>query len=105
LINKKDQLLHSVVTFSCYNHHFLISILVSEVTREPKEVAESQILEDLRATSLKQLPELYIIGALRSPLRKTQITELVAWQASCSWFTGSNRNSVHNFFKRVLSIS
>jgi len=40
--------------------------MFNEVSRGPREVTESQMLGDLWVTSLKRLPQLYIIGALRS---------------------------------------
>src|SRR6218665_1579246 len=73
-----------------------------QVTRGPPEVAFSQILGTLRATALKRLPELYIIGAFESNSvggPNIQISDLVAWHASCVWFPGSNHNRVHNFFQ------
>src|SRR6218665_708515 len=35
----------------------------------------------------------------------TQIVELVAWHASCLWFSGSNPDRADNFFKRVVNVS
>ena len=39
-------------------HYTRLSNKGNEVTRRPKKVAESQILGDLRVTSLKRLPKL-----------------------------------------------
>jgi len=46
---------------------YMYSIILHEVSREPPEVADSQILGNIRVRSLKRLPQLYMIGALRSP--------------------------------------